>query len=245
MMKKLLLSFALVASAIFASAQAINFEQDGVVIENGQEIIVTEIAEWGEFTLELQIRNNTDAELPIVVEKEEIQMVDSTQNFFCWGQCLSPTLFVSPAVPLAGNTVSEHGMLSFHHMFYSVSWTPGTSVVKYSAYPENDRDNVIFFYALFAYEATSAEEVSYNNTFGQGYPNPASSVINFDYSLNSSDMATVNIFNLLGQQVMQENINGGQGSLNISVEDLQEGVYFCNFIVNNEVVKTSKFVVKK
>lgn len=245
MMKKLLLSFALIASAIFASAQAINFEQDGVVIENGQEIIVTELSDWGEFNLELQLRNNTNDSLYIVVAKEEIQMVDSTQNYFCWGQCLSPAIAVSAPVGLPGNSVSEHGFLSFHHMYISTFWEPGTSVVKYMAYPENDRDNVIYFYALFAYQATSAEEVTYDNSFGQGYPNPASSVINFDYNLNSSQMATINVFNLLGQQVMQENINGGQGSINISVEDLQEGIYFCNFIIDNEVVKTSKFVVKK
>ena len=40
-------------------------------------------------------------------------------------------------------------------------------------------------------------------------------------------------------------VNSRQSRINISVNDLQPGIYFCSFQVNNEVVKTEKFIVKR
>jgi len=53
------------------------------------------------------------------------------------------------------------------------------------------------------------------------------------------------VYNLLGQKVKSQTISGTQGQAIISVDDMQEGMYFCNLIINGNAVKTEKFIVKK
>ena len=53
------------------------------------------------------------------------------------------------------------------------------------------------------------------------------------------------MYNLLGQEVMREQLNNMQGVVSFSVADLNDGIYFCNLFVNGQAVKTEKFVVKK
>jgi hypothetical protein len=44
---------------------------------------------------------------------------------------------------------------------------------------------------------------------------------------------------------MSQRLNNLQGVAAFSVADLNEGIYFCNLVVNGQAVKTEKFVVRK
>jgi hypothetical protein len=246
MLRKFLLSLVLVAVTGFTTAQSLNFEWQGTAYANGEKI-VCDTLEWGELVQHLQIRNNTDAALNVVIEKEEIQMVDSSLNYFCWGMCYGSNTFVSDPVELAANSVSAESDLAFHQMIDLTGEGPvaGTSIVKYYAYDEMNPEDKVMIEVWFAYEAEGVVDYANNNVFGKAYPNPATNFVNFDYNLASSANASVSIYNLLGQEVMSQVVNGDQGIISFSVADFQEGVYFCNFIVNGQVVKTNKFVVKK
>ena len=91
----------------------------------------------------------------------------------------------------------------------------------------------------------SGEGVNENASIqlGQAYPNPASSMVHFDYE--NANNTTAVIYNLLGQEVMHQELNAIQGKLSISVADLQDGIYFCNLTRNGQTMRTVKFVVKK
>jgi hypothetical protein len=80
---------------------------------------------------------------------------------------------------------------------------------------------------------------------GHAYPNPASTEVRFDYKLSGSENASVSVYNLLGQEVLREELNVAQGQVSFSVADLNEGIYFCNLKVNGQAVSTEKFIVKK
>ena len=44
---------------------------------------------------------------------------------------------------------------------------------------------------------------------------------------------------------MKQQVNALQDRLSISVDNLNDGIYFCKLFVNGSAVKTEKFVVKK
>jgi len=242
-MKKTIFTLMFLAVMGWVSAQSIQFEWQGRVFEEGEEITCTnDEYGFGELIQHMQIRNNTSAPMMILVEKEVVEDLEGTMNTFCWAnQCYGPFTNISPdAGEVAPGEVNTDD-LSFHAQFNEMF---GVIVMKYYAYEQNSPDDRISIVVRFHRSGEGVHETA-DIRFGQAYPNPASSVVNFDYNLSASDKASVSVYNLLGQEVISQPVNSLQDRLSISVADLNDGIYFCNLFVNGCAVKTEKFVVKK
>lgn len=230
----------------FVSAQSLQFEWDGHVYADNDVILCDEPnLIFNEMVQHMQIRNLSDEAINVVVMKEELEMVEGSLNYFCWGLCYGSGTFVSAPVEMAAGSVSGEGDLGFHHnydpdfTFDPEQWLTGTSVVKYTAYNERNEADCVSVTVKFVYGETSVEENQIS--FSHAYPNPASSAVHFN--VNCEGAASVALYNLLGQEVLTQNVENGQ--ITLSVADLNEGIYFCNLKVNGMVVRTEKFVVKK
>lgn len=243
MIKKAFFTLLFLSVTAWVSAQSLQFELNGHVYEEGETIQCNTPTEWGEFLQDMQIRNLTSEDWNVLVKKEVIEDLEGVSNYFCWGLCFGPDTYVSPnPVAVPANSVTSVGALSFHAMFEDNVF--GKVQVKYSAYDERHPEDAVTINVVFHKSGEGVHEVAAVR-FGQAYPNPASSVVNFDYNVNASDRASVSVYNLLGQEVMNLPINTLQDRLSISVADLNNGIYFCNLFVNGSAVKTEKFVVKK
>lgn len=243
MVKRSIFTLLFLAVMGWVSAQSLRFELDGHVYEEGETIICNAPTEWGEYLQDMQMRNLTDQDLNVLVKKEVIEDLEGVSNYFCWGLCFGPDTYVSPnPVAVPANSVTSVGALSFHAMFDEEVF--GKVQVRYSAYDERHPEDAVTINVIFHKSGEGVHEVSAVR-FGQAYPNPASSVVNFDYNINASDRASVSVYNLLGQEVKSQQVNGMQGHLSVSVTDLNEGIYFCKLFVNGCAVSTEKFVVKK
>lgn len=75
------------------------------------------------------------------------------------------------------------------------------------------------------------------------YPNPANDFVNFDVEMKGVQSASIVINNIMGQKVISQDISDSHVCINVS--DLADGIYFYSLIVNNETVKTNKFVVRR
>lgn len=243
MIKKAFFTLLFLSVTAWVSAQSLQFELNGHVYEEGETIQCNTPTEWGEYLQDMQIRNLTSQDWNVLVKKEVIEDLEGVSNYFCWGLCFGPDTYVSPnPVAVPANSVTSVGALSFHAMFEENVF--GKVQVKYSAYDERHPEDAVTINVVFHKSGEGVHEVAAVR-FGQAYPNPASSVVNFDYNVNASDRASVSVYNLLGQEVMNLPINTLQDRLSISVADLNNGIYFCNLFVNGSAVKTEKFVVKK
>ena len=243
MVKKSIFTLFFLAVIGWASAQSLQFELNGHVFADGETIECTN-DEYGigELVQHMQLRNLTSNDLNVYVEKEIVEDLVGTSNLFCWGQCFSESVFVSDAVELPANTVSDEPALAFHVTYNEDVF--GKVHMRYYAYDEDHYDQRISINVIFNKSGESVHE-SAAVRFGQAYPNPASSTVSFDYSLNVGDKASVTIYNLLGQEVTKQSVNSLQGRVSISVANLNDGIYFCNLFVNGCAVKTEKFVIKK
>lgn len=243
MVKKSIFTLILLAVIGCISAQTLQFELDGTVFTDGETIVCTnDEYGYGEYIQHMQIRNLTTGDIGVIVEKEVVESLEGTMNWFCWGMCFSPDVFISPAaVPVVANSLNTDD-LSFHMMFEEPVF--GAAVMRYSAYDERHPEERVSILVKFHKSGASVDETN-SCTFSHAYPNPASSVVRFNYELSSTESAVASIYNLLGQEVMKQELNGIHGQLSFSVADLQEGIYFCNLMVNGRTVKTEKFIVKK
>ena len=241
MIRKSIFTLLLMAIFGYVSAQSLRFELDGNVYSEGETIVCTnDEFGYGEYIQHMQLRNLTSGDLNVIVEKEVIEDLEGTMNFFCWGQCFSSTVFVSNPVTVVANSLNTDD-LSFHTLFDEPVF--GKVQVKYSAYDERHPDERVTINVVFHKSGEGVHE-SPTVHFGQPYPNPASSTVNFDYNLQGSN-ATAVIYNLVGQEVMRQDINTFERKLSVSVAELNEGIYFCTVMRNGQTFATVKFVVKK
>lgn len=250
MIKKSIFTLVFMAVMSWVSAQSIQFEMDGRVFANNEVYVCEDTpTSWGEIELKMQLRNLTNNQLEVVVEKEYVKIVDGTTNTFCWGSCLGPEAFITRPMTMEPNALSADGDLSFHYQVdpnYSddeSSYIVGTSVIKYYAYLADNTDDKVCIEIWFGYGASGIDENKIS--FGHAYPNPASSMVHFNYQLPATGNVSVSVYNLLGQEVLSQQLDALQGQATLSVADLTDGIYFCNLKVNGRAVKTEKFVVKK
>ena len=242
-MRKSLFTLVLLLLAGFVSAQSLQFEWDGHVYGAGDVIECTN-DEYGigEYIQHMQLRNLTSDSIHVMVEKEIIEDLEGTMNFFCWGNCFSPDIFVSPnPVTIEAISVTGEGALSFHVSFDESVF--GRVKMRYYAYAEDSPAERISIDVVFNKSGEGVADHSHTMTMGKAYPNPASSLVHFDYSFNGKLTAVV--YNLLGQEVLRQDLNANDGQMTLSVADLQEGIYFCTMMVNGRAQATEKFVVKK
>ena len=243
-MKKLFLTISLILSVFALSAQSFTVTKDGEPVTSGATYHVWGDGEatFGELNIEFNVSATEDVRL--IAEKVEVQVVDNTTNYICWGQCLAPFVYVSDPYNL---TPGMPEIFSMHYMYANdIAEVAGQEqVMKYFLYPANDPDNKFVINVVFKYSIEGVEDINGVEEFSNAYPVPASDVVNFDYRFNSNvSSAMVAVYNMMGQEVLRSNISSMSGKFSLNVSDLADGVYFYSLIVNGKTEKSNKLVVR-
>lgn len=239
-MKKTIFTLMLLAVMGIMSAQSLQFEREGTVYQDGQELICEYDEVACEYNLHVQIRNISGEALDVMVEQMVAETADGALVYLCWDQCLAPGYqLLGGPVNIPANTLSEEDC-SFHIMF--TEGETGIVRVKYTAFNRANIDDKV---CLTVLAGTAAETAEHTVSLGQAYPNPASTQVHFNYNCDGSSNVNAVVYNLLGQEVKVQPINNSHGRIDIAVDDLQPGIYFCSIQVNNATVKTEKFIVKR
>ena len=243
-MKKLFLTISLMLSVLVLSAQSFTVTKDGAAVTSDDTFYVMGDGEatYGELNIEFNVTALDNVRL--VGEKENITFVPNTTNYFCWGQCLSSTVYVSDPV------IMEPGQSEVFSMHYQYDndieeVLDQAQTMKYYLYPANNPDDKFIINVVFMFTYDNVEDISGVEEFSNAYPVPASSFVNFDYSFNSNvSSAMVAIYNMMGQEVLRSEISSMSGKLSLNVSDLNDGIYFYSLIVNGKTEKSNKLVVR-
>jgi hypothetical protein len=118
-----------------------------------------------------------------------------------------------PLISVTGRTPGE--------VLYFRVWEPG-----------NDISGT---FLVSAYDA-SLSSGSFDNTNFSAYPNPVKDVLNVSYT---SEISSVRVINMIGQEVISKNIN--ETSSQIDMSQLSAGTYIVNVTVG-DTIKTLKVV---
>ena len=247
-MKKLLLSLIVMIFAAQLSAQSLIFKHEGETVEPGTFNIVSDVDEYYPvLVFDLEVINTTENDINVVLN---IVSDEIGYNDFCWSSCFSPEFSVDTALVEAGQSWSFSGHAGFHNGNHELSFPSGTTIsMEYTFYDATNPEEKYTFNVNYTYQKEEGESIADFNSvdvFSSAYPNPANSTVSFDYNMPLDvNSASVAIYNMMGQEVVRENLNLGGSRADINVSDLNEGVYFYSLIVNNETVKTNKFVVSR
>ncbi|MBO7286646.1 MAG: T9SS type A sorting domain-containing protein [Bacteroidales bacterium] len=228
-----------------AVVPALTFKFEGEAVEPGTINIVSDLNSAMEIQFDLHVINTTDADINVICEMtDDPNGVGS--NYLCWGNCYMPGVLEAENVVTAGG----EGIFNGHCMFVDAEYQTlpeGSEIhMVYTFYDERNPEDKYTFNVNFKYQSDAIVDFNNVNVFGNAYPNPANNTVSFDYNMPFDvNSASVAIYNMMGQEVVKQDLNLAGSRADINVSDLNEGVYFYSLIVNNQTVKTNKFVVSR
>ena len=78
------------------------------------------------------------------------------------------------------------------------------------------------------------------------YPNPANSNATLIFNLINKSKVNLSIINILGEVVSNESFDMSAGNkyINLNINELNNGIYYANLSINNEIV-SKKFIITK
>lgn len=247
MMKKLLLLLMIAfVAGTSVNAQSFSLYRDGELLP--ESITLTQHPDSTHpMDLYVAIKNISDDILNVRLLRTYETILDDASVEFCFaGQCEAPFVDTSSlyvAIP-AGATTNAKNSLEAH--YYYPQGTLGTSVVKYTFFDMNNFDNNITLTVNYITQFTAIDEnIAKSISLSNVYPNPTHNTINIDYNFDVNiDGASVKIVNLLGSVVKETEMDQNANKLSMDVSDLTTGIYFYSIVVNNEIFKTKKLVIR-
>jgi len=242
-MKKsyLILAF-IIINASFAFSQNLQIYRNGNLLNNNTVLNITggtsELIK-----LPLHIKNTAIAIMNVKAKKIETSLVQGSENSFCFaGTCYSPTTLVS----LNFVAISLNATDTSFEADYNAYGRSGTSSITYvffnTANPSDSVSVIVNYTTSVGINDIGKSEVYLSEI----YPNPASDIISFSYSLpKQTSKAKITICNILGSGIANIDLNEMNGKKTVNTSDFKEGIYFYSLIVNDKVFYTKKLLIKR
>jgi len=218
--------------------------EDEELIENGQTIIVdvTDLEAFETVSNEYFVRNNSTEDLSIKMRMEAVELVEGAEYSFCaLGSCYPPGVNETAREfeIAAQTTVGDDGVFTGH---YHPKNHAGNSLIRYTFFNVDDLNDTISFNISFV-DINAVNNID-EDAIISAYPNPASEVLYINYDLKTIANGQLNVYNVLGEKMISQEINSSKGRLELNVSELSEGIYLYNFQSGNLQSKTYKVLVK-
>ena len=249
-MKKILTLLCLVTVTAFTSAQSLKFYTGATDVSSTTLTIPIYVGDSQSDDIDI---HNVSSSTVIFKVKRTIMTppIDSTCSvYFCTGAlCYSPSANIyytgGGSTTLAGmtNLIGANGLLAHFDVL-------GTSCcdtyIKYQAYvvgAVGDTASVIVHYACLAGAGVQEIEKT-GGAISNAYPNPANSIVSIRYNVKEySTRGKIVIYDMLGKAVKETELNDKEGTARINVSDLNLGIYFYTFFVDDKAIATKKLVI--
>jgi len=222
-------------------AQSLQLSNNYGTVNNGDTITMVSTDTDHNFAIYIDVKNTGSKMIYVRAKKTEINVLQGSVNYFCWGSCYMPSTFISlDSISMGHNDVNK----TFSGDYQSKN-IAGLSIVMYTFFDQsNPNDSVAFIVKYIAGSGVGLEDSKPNVDISNIFPNPAKNNVSISYDLNGATNARVEIRNILGSIVRVQEINESNGQVNMDISDLTNGVYFYSFIVNEMPIKATKLVIQ-
>jgi hypothetical protein len=230
---------------ITAYSQSLSLIRGGVALTNEQALVyVNSDASAINNCEDIVCYNHTSDSIHVKVRKKVISITAGTQNYFCWGNCFLPSVFVSPnPVTIFAGDTTDLLIFSCHYM---PNDNYGSSTIMYTFFNEaNVNDSIcvqITFDCPEGIQNIAKNEIEFSNA----YPNPAADYTSFTYSLPVSYTGEYMFImrDMVGNVVSETPITDKTGTIKMETDHLGNGVYFYSLLVDKTPYLTRKLIIK-
>lgn len=239
-MKKIILSSALSLFVLLLNAQSFVIKDESGSVISGQTINVNSNVTMSQIEYHAKLQNSSAGAKLVKVKRYKLNVGIFAINDFCWTSCYDPATDVSPfgiTIP-AGATDT-----SFVTHYTHGEDLDGVSTYRFTFYDASNVNDSVSFIINFNI-TVGIDDLKANATLSSAFPNPAIGVFSLKYELNQYvQTAKVVVYDMLGKAVKEIELNDRQGIAKIHVEELNAGVYFYSFMVNDKSIATKKIII--
>ncbi len=191
----------------------------------------------------IDVTNIGNIPISVKVRKHTLELLTDAVSWFCWGQCFSPVVEVSPEGIIIGAEQTYSGF----YAGYDANGTNGLSVVRYIFFDENNiEDSVDVVIKFYSTPAFIPENVIIKAEISHPYPNPAGNKCEFTYFIpNNISNAKIVISDILGNRIYTVKLFPEKRKVTIDVSMLLSGIYFYSLLLNDKPVITRKLLVQR
>ena len=227
----------------FALAQNLSLEDASGPLNNADYVYI-----WGDsgmYTImdsHFIVNNNGSSAIDVKVKKTEITVISGSENYFCWGVCYMPETFISSEmINIAAGSSNTHDFSGD----YKPKGNLGQTTIMYTFFDVANTTDSVCINVVYGATAASIEESLSVIEFSNAYPNPASSIVYFNYTLKPGNYnAVLSVSDILGSEIIHHSIVNPSGRTSIDVTSLESGVYFYSLQINGEPQFTRKLIIR-
>ncbi len=236
--------------AIAQTAQIMDHHDN--IINYGDTVIFESDTIDKEHILEFKIKNTSSGTLSYMARKIELSLVGNSMAYFCFAGNCCPTNVNNSTSPMTLNASETSAAVDFsaHYLAYTFvngnpKFYPGTSYVAYTIYDNASPADSMYFVIQYTIENHIGIKENKNNAASvKVYPNPATDYSIVDYKFENATKAEIQIINILGSTVLNQEISTSSNNAKINISELNSGVYFYNIIVDGNNIVSKKLIVK-
>lgn len=256
MKKLLLITFSLFGSlALFAQVSLYNDNSESIVDDT---ITFTHVVDtvnpfpFFEHKGFVNVVNETNNNIVIRVRREEVSIIQGTEDYFCWNVCYNavqagtrPSWESPDVVDFApGDTAKGVNDLS---VYLIANNQRGEALYKYTFIDTNDlfgaNDRSIYIKYILTY-TTSIEESRLNAASFNLYPNPANNQVTLDFEKPLAQNLSLEIKDILGKQIETVAVNSSTKKMQLDLTSYSKGIYFVSVLNDQQIIKTKKLIVR-
>ena len=177
----------------------------------------TELIEVG-----LSVTNNRNVAVSLKIRKTEVFIVDGTEASFCWGECYTPAVMVSPmAIAIQPGATDTKSFLGDYRPF----GIGGTSIVRFSFFDASDPSRETSVTVFFQVGGSGIEPATRNPLTITAYPNPANQFIRIGFSEDYGNCWMATLMNLEGQSMKSMTVAPGTRETVLRLDEYPAGLY--------------------
>jgi hypothetical protein len=235
-----LILFAFFTGIVFINAQSIKIIYQGSTLVNGSYILVNSNAAASDISQNLWIQNNTTDTLNMRVTKMELDVVPNTLNATCWEVC--PPSDTAGQFPTMTSPFIRMDPAAIEYSFAAHQYPEGISGCSHFRFiffgdGSNYRDSVDIYFNHGQNCNTPASINGQQQIAFDVFPNPAKDLITVNLDENILEGEII-ITNLLGLTVARYNVAELNGNKEISVANLENGIYQLSILSDKKIIGT-------
>ena len=251
MMRNLTLLSVLALSSVAAQAQFITLKDEGGNTVNG-----TVIDFWCDQNpvpayvgvAVTCVLNNASATI-VDMRRYELEFPDedTTQNYYCWGECYAPAISGTHpvwAAPATNELDPDAEFIGFH-AYYVPLGVAGTACFRYVWFDAANPTDTAWTDICFHATPVGMEDLVGSSFAFSAYPVPSTNgnvELNFD-APRTGQQVYVELHDALGQTIATERIRTGQQRLVLGEGRLAPGLVFATLRVDGEAKATRRLVI--
>jgi hypothetical protein len=211
-----------VISSFSGFAQDLILKHNDVVVNN-DSIYLSGTQSTELIEIKLSVTNNRSTAVSIKLKKTEIQLMEGTECSFCWGECYTPAVFVSPmAITIQPGATDRNSFVGDYRPF----GIEGTTIVKYTFFSPADTSWQQSVTVFFQIGGSGVDSRDILRPVIAVFPNPANRMIQIRFDDGQPVSRTVTLVDMQGRPVLSATLAAGCNTVDWPVEKLPSGIYF-------------------